>query len=436
MAKTRLLKALTRINYSTQKGQYSDMTFPINAVRSQFPSLSTTDEGQRRIYFDNAAGTQVPKQTINRIVDFFHRFNSNTGVFNPTSVEVDALYDDTVKAMADFLGTTDPGEVLIGANMTTLTYQLSRSLAHQLEPGDEIVISRMEHEGNVSPWLQMAEDNDLVVKWLEFDRNSWRAEPALLEPLLTERTRLLALNYASNLTGGVNDVKALTEMAHAAGAIVYVDAVQYASHRLIDVQDLGCDFLACSPYKFYGPHLGVVYGKRERLEALRAYKLRCASNDLPFRFSLGTPAFELIAGLMGTLEYFQWLAAEAGCSGDRRQLFEGAYAAMGGHEDELSEQLLSGLVAMPGLTMQGASTLTYRVATFSFTHDRHPASAIARQLSDAGLYCHWGDNYAFEVAKALDLDPQEGVLRLGLGHYNTADEVAEALVLIEGVLAA
>ena len=412
------------------------MTFPIDAVRQQFPSLATTDDGQRRIYFDNAAGTQVPRQTIDRIVDFFHRYNSNTGVFNPTSVEVDALYDDAVKAMADFLGTTDPGEVLIGANMTTLTYQLSRSLAHQFEPGDEIIISRMEHEGNVSPWLQMAEDNDLVVKWLEFDRNSWRAEPALLEPLLSERTRLLALNYASNLTGGVNDVKALTAMAQAAGAIVYVDAVQYASHRLIDVKDLGCDFLACSPYKFYGPHLGVVYGKRGRLESLRAYKLRCASNDLPFRFSLGTPAFELIAGLMGTLEYFQWLAAETGCSGHRRQLFEGAYTAMGGHEDGLAEQLLSGLVAIPGLTMQGASTLTHRVATFSFTHDRHPASAIARQLSDAGLYCHWGDNYAFEVAKALDLDPQEGVLRLGLGHYNTTGEVAEALTLIEGVLTA
>ena len=412
------------------------MTFPIEAVRQQFPSLATTDDGQRRIYFDNAAGTQVPRQSIDRIVDFFHRYNSNTGVFNPTSVEVDALYDDTVKAMADFLGTTDPGEVLIGANMTTLTYQLSRSLAHQFEPGDEIIISRMEHEGNVSPWLQMAEDNGLVVKWLEFDRNTWRAEPALLEPLLSDRTRLLALNYASNLTGGVNDVKALTAMAQAAGVIVYVDAVQYASHRLIDVKDLGCDFLACSPYKFYGPHLGVVYGKRERLEALRAYKLRCASNDLPFRFSLGTPAFELIAGLMGTLEYFQWLAAETDCSGDRRQLFEGAYAAMGSHEDGLSEQLLSGLVAMPGLTMQGASTLTHRVATFSFTHDRHPASAIARKLSDAGLYCHWGDNYAFEVAKALNLDPQEGVLRVGLGHYNTTEEVAEALTLIEGVLTA
>ena len=338
--------------------------------------------------------------------------------------------------MADFLGTSDPGEVLIGANMTTLTYQLSRSLAHQFESGDEIIISRMEHEGNVSPWLQMAEDNGLIVKWLEFDRDTWRVEPELLEPLLSDRTRLLALNYASNLTGGVNDVKALTAMAQGAGAMVYVDAVQYASHRLIDVKDLGCDFLACSPYKFYGPHLGVVYGKRERLESLRAYKLRCASNDLPFRFSLGTPAFELIAGLMGTLEYFQWLAAETGCSGDRRQLFEGAYAAMGKHEDALSEQLLAGLVAMPGLTMKGASTLTHRVATFSFTHDRHPASAIAQQLSDAGLYCHWGDNYAFEVAKALDLDPQEGVLRLGIGHYNTLDEVAEALTLIEGVLAA
>jgi len=278
------------------------MTYPIDAVRAQFPSLATTDAGQRRIYFDNAAGTQVPQQTIDRMVDFFQRFNSNTGVFNPTSVAVDAMYAEAVAALADFLGTSDHGEVLIGANMTTLTYQLSRSLAHQFAPGDEIIISRMEHEGNVSPWLQMAEDVGMTVKWLEFDRDSWRVEPAQLELLLTDRTRLLALNYASNLTGGVNDVKALTAMAQAAGAIVYVDAVQYASHRLIDVKDLSCDFLACSPYKFYGPHLGVVYGKRERLVSLRAYKLRCASNDLPFRFSLGTPAFELIAGLMGTLE--------------------------------------------------------------------------------------------------------------------------------------
>ena len=412
------------------------MTFPINQVRAQFPSLATTDEGQRRIYLDNAAGTQVPRHTIDRIVDFFHRFNSNTGVFNPTSVEVDALYDEAVQAMADFLGTPDSGEVLIGANMTTLTYQLSRSLGHQFAPGDEIIISRMEHEGNVSPWLQMAEDNDLVVKWLEFDRDTWRVEPELLAPLLTERTRLMALNYASNLTGGVNDVKALTKMAQDAGAMVYVDAVQYASHRLIDVKDLNCDFLACSPYKFYGPHLGVVYGKRERLESLHAYKLRCASEELPFRFSLGTPAFELIAGLMGTLDYFQWLAGEVGVSGDRRQLFHGAYAAMGDHEDGLSETLLAGLTAIPGLTMQGARTLTHRVATFSFTHEKHPASAVARELSAAGVYCHWGDNYAFEVARALALDPNEGVLRLGVGHYNTLGEINEALRAIEGVLSA
>ena len=412
------------------------MTFPIEAVRAQFPSLAMTDEGLRRVYLDNAAGTQVPRQTIDRIVDFFYRFNSNTGVFNPTSVEVDALYDEAVHAMADFLGTPDSGEVLIGANMTTLTYQLSRSLGHQFSPGDEIIISRMEHEGNVSPWLQMAEDNDLVVKWLEFDRDTWRVEPELLSPLLTERTRLMALNYASNLTGGVNDVKALTKMAQDAGAIVYVDGVQYASHRLIDVKDLNCDFLACSPYKFYGPHLGVVYGKRERLESLHAYKLRCASEELPFRFSLGTPAFELIAGLMGTLDYFQWLAGEVGASGDRRQLFQGAYAAMGDHEDALSEELLAGLTVIPGLTMQGSRTLTHRVATFSFTHEKHPASAVARELSAAGVYCHWGDNYAFEVARALELDPHEGVLRLVVGHYNTSSEINEALCAIEGVLSA
>ena len=350
------------------------MSFPIDIVRAQFPSLATTDGGQRRIYFDNAAGTQVPQQTIDRIVDFFQRFNSNTGVFNPTSVEVDALYDDSVKSMAEFFGTSDPGEVLIGANMTTLTYQLSRSLGHQFAPGDEIIISRMEHEGNVSPWLQMAEDNDLVVKWLEFDRDTWRVEPQLLQSLLSDRTRLMALNYASNLTGGVNDVKALTKMAHDAGVIVYVDAVQFASHRLIDVKDLNCDFLACSPYKFYGPHLGVVYGKRERLSRSMLTSSAVLAK-LPFRFSLGTPAFELIAGLMGTLDYFQWLAGEVGVSGDRRRLFQGAYAAMGDHEDALSEELLAGLTPYP-IDDAGARTLTHRVATFSFTHEKHPASAV------------------------------------------------------------
>jgi cysteine desulfurase family protein (TIGR01976 family) len=411
-------------------------TFPIAAVRTQFPSLATADDGQRRIYFDNAAGTQVPQQTIDRIVDFFHRFNSNTGVFNSTSVEVDAMYAEAVAAMADFLGTPDLGEVIIGANMTTLTYQLSRSLAHQFAPGDEVIISRMEHEGNVSPWLQMAEDRDMVVKWLEFDRDTWRVEPASLEALLTPRTRVLALNYASNLTGGVNDVKTLTAMAQAAGALVYVDAVQYASHRLIDVADLGCDFLACSPYKFYGPHLGVVFGKRARLETLHAYKLRCATNDLPLRFSMGTPAFELIAGLLGTLAYFMWLAETIGATGDRRSQFKAAYDAMGAHEDQLTEALIKGLLELPGLTLQGADTLEHRVATISFTHDRHPASAIARELSASGLFCHWGDNYAFEVARALNLDPDEGVLRLGLAHYNTLGEVEQALEMIRATLAA
>ena len=409
--------------------------FPIEQVRGVFPALATTDDGRRRIYFDNAAGTQVPQHSIDRITDFFHRYNSNTGVFNSTSVAVDAMVEETIGAMADFLGTPDPGEVIIGANMTTLTYQLSRSLAHRFAPGDEIIISRMEHEGNVTPWLQMAEDNGLTVRWLDFDRGSWQVEPEALAALLNDRTRLLALNYASNLTGGVNDVKTLAALAHEAGALVYVDAVQYASHRLIDVVDLGVDFLACSPYKFFGPHLGVVYGRRELLDSLRVYKLRCASDELPYRFSTGTPAFELIAGLLGTLEYFQWLAGLMGAEGHRRDQFAAAYRAMGDHEDGLSARLLQGLNAIPGLNMQGATTMDNRVATFSFTHDKHSPSNIARGLSEAGLFCHWGDNYAMEVARALGLDPVEGVLRLGLAHYNTREEVDTGLDLIVQALA-
>jgi len=410
------------------------MQFPIELVRANFPSLSATDNGRRRIYFDNAAGTQVPQQTIDRITDFFQRYNSNTGVFNTTSVEVDAMFAETTEALADFLGTPDAGEIIIGANMTTLTYQLSRSLAHRFAPGDEIIISRMEHEGNVTPWLQMAEDNDLTVRWLDFDRDSWCVEPEALTALLNERTKLLALNYASNMTGGVNDVKTLAGLAQAAGALVYVDAVQFASHRLIDVKELGVDFLACSPYKYFGPHLGVVYGHRDLLESLHAYKLRCASEDLPYRFSVGTPAFELIAGLMGTLEYFQWLADLVGAKGSRRELFLAAYGAMGEYEDHLSSLLLAGLQSIPGLQLQGSKTLARRVATFSFVHDTHLPSQIAKALSSEGLFCHWGDNYAVEVGKTLGLDPVEGVLRLGLAHYNTEEEVHEALAIIRRVL--
>ena len=410
------------------------MIFPIEKVRSNFPALSATDDGQRRIYLDNAAGTQVPQQTIARTVEFYERYNSNTGAFNPTSIEVDKLYDDAIHALADFLGTKDPGEVIIGANMTTITYQLSRSLAHRFSQGDQIIISRMEHEGNVTPWLQMAEEKGLEVRWLDFDRDSWRVEAEDLKQLLNKRTKLLALNYASNLTGGVNDVKQLTQLAQECGALVYVDAVQFASHRLIDVEDLGCDFLACSPYKFFGPHLGVVFGRRELLESLHAYKLRCATDELPLRFSTGTPAYGLIAGLMGTFEYFQWLSEFMGSSGDRRDLFSAAYIAMSDYEDSLASLMLFGLNEMPGAKIQGAKTIANRVPTFSFVHDRYAPSIIAKRLSEAGVFCHWGDNYAFEVGRALGLDPQEGVLRLGLAHYNTVTEVEEALAIISNVL--
>ena len=414
---------------------HEKLGFPIQSVRANFPSLDTTDAGQRRIYFDNAAGTQVPQQTIDRVTDFYTRFNSNTGVFNSTSIEVDLLYRDATIALADFLGTSDPGEILIGANMTTLTYQISRSLAHRFKAGDEIIITRMEHEGNVSPWLQMAEEEGLIVRWLDFDRDTWRVEPDQLGSLLTEKTKLLALNYASNLTGGVNNVGELTARAKDAGALVYVDAVQFASHHLIDVRALSCDFLACSPYKFFGPHLGVVFGRRELLEEMHAYKLRCASEDLPLRFSTGTPAFELIAGLMGTFEYFEWLADALGAQGQRRDLFSAAYSAMGDHEYVLSSRFLEGLRAIPGLTIQGPKMPENRVATFSFIHKKQGPSAIAKYLSQKGLFCHWGDNYAFEIARALALHPKEGVVRLGLAHYNTISEIDEALGILSELLA-
>ncbi|MGX5828821.1 cysteine desulfurase-like protein [Mesorhizobium sp. 43Arga] len=412
--------------------------FSIEAVRGQFPALSLADKGRRRIYLDNPAGTQVPQAVADAVSRCLLTTNANLGGYFETTIAAQSVVDEAHQAMADFLGAATPEEIIIGANMTTLTYHMSRTLGRALKPGDELVLTRMDHEGNVSPWLQLAEDLGLVVRWLPFDEKSWQVEEATLTGLLSDRTRLVALNYASNLTGSINRVKALTAIAKRAGALVYVDAVQFAPHGLIDVQELGCDFLICSAYKFFGPHMGILWGRREIIDGLNPYKCRCSSNGLPERFELGTPQIELMAGLTAAVDYFAGLGAAAGEGGSRRQKISKAFEVSIAYENPLAQRLIDGLSDIPGLTIHGITDrerLTDRVPTVSFTVDGIVPETIVRQMNAENIFLWSGHNYAWEIVHQLGIPAEQGVVRIGIAHYNTAAEIDETLESVHRVIA-
>jgi cysteine desulfurase family protein (TIGR01976 family) len=410
--------------------------FPIQVVRSRFPALSRT--ANPPIYLDNPAGTLVPQQVIDAVGEAMAGASSNLGGFFAASKRAEAIWLGAHRAVADLLGAACEREIVIAQNMTTLTLHLSRSIGRRLQPGDEIIVTRMDHEGNVSPWLLLAQDLGLTVKWLPFNRESWRIEPADLKPLLSERTRLLALNYSSNMTGSVNDVAALTAMAKQAGALVYVDAVQLVPHRLPDVQALGCDFLACSSYKFFGPHLGMVWGRESLLAELEPYKVRCASDALPERFETGTPQTEMLAGLAATVDYLEWLGGANGHQGARRQKLLGAYKSAEAYESVLSRRLIEGLLRLPGVTIHGITdpaSMAHRVPTISFTHSSLSTHAIAAALGERNIYAWSGHNYALEPARLLGLKEEEGVVRLGVAHYNTMEEIERTLAALTEIVA-
>ncbi len=411
--------------------------FPIDDIRAAFPAVSGATGKTAPIFLDNPAGTQLPRRVVDAVCAAMIEASSNLGGYFAGSRNADAIWERSHQAMADMVGATSMREIIIGPSMTTLTMHLSRSISRTLSPGDEIIVTRMDHEGDVAPWLLMAEDNGLVVKWLPFNTESWRIEPEGLAALLTDRTRLLALNYASNLTGSINDVPALSAMAKAAGAMVFVDAVQFAPHGLIDVQALGCDFLACSAYKFFGPHLGMIWGRESILRDLPAYKCRCADDALPARFETGTPQTELLAGLEATVDYLAWVGEITGHSGGRRALLAGAFDASADHERWITTKLIDGIIALGGTTVHGITNLNRiaeRVPTVSFTHREMAPKQIAKRLADEGI-CVWsGHNYAYEVVRQLGLDEEQGVVRIGLAHYNTEAEVDAALAALAQIL--
>jgi cysteine desulfurase family protein (TIGR01976 family) len=409
--------------------------YPIDLIRSRFPALAQSGTA----YLDNPAGTLVPDSVIAAVAGAMASASSNLGGRFAASQRADAVWRAAHEAAAEFVNARSWQEIVIGPNMTTLAFQMSRVIGKTLSPGDEIIVTRMDHEGDISPWLAMAEERGLVVRWLPFNTESWRIEAEDLAPLLTSRTRFMAMNHASNMTGSVNDVARLAGMARDVGALVWIDAVQLAPHRLPDVQALNCDFLACSSYKFFGPHLGLFWGREPVLRALPPHRVRCQSDDLPDRFCTGTPQTELLAGLTATIDYLAGLGGQLGHTGTRRARMEGAYAAFDAYEAGLTRQLVAGLTAMPGVRLIGISNpnrFAHRVPTISFTHDRISTHRFAEALAAADINVWSGHNYALEPARHLGLAEDEGVVRIGIAHYNTADEIARALAVIDALVLA
>jgi cysteine desulfurase family protein (TIGR01976 family) len=406
------------------------MTLDIARIRACFPALTSPD-----VYLDNPGGTQVPHHVIDRMVDYLVTKNANHEGAFATSRASDALVDEARRAAADFFNATKPEEIVFGANMTTLTFHLSRSLAQGLQPGDEIIVTRLDHDANISPWLRVAKDRDCVLRWLDFDVEDGTLCLDQLDGLLSRRTKLLACGYASNALGTINPVAQIIARAHQAGALAYVDAVHYAPHGPIDVQALGCDFLVASAYKFFGPHLGVLYGRYDLLDGLPAYRIRPAPPEPPGKFETGTGNFEGIAGVLGALDYLAWVGETFGAEhaeryrsdlGGRRLLLKQAMSAIRAHEIEMGKILLDELRSVPGLRIYGLTEprrLDQRVPTFSFTLAGHEPRTVAEALGREGIYTWDGNYYALAVTERLGLEATGGMVRVGLAHYNTRAEI-------------
>ena len=417
------------------------MSLDLSAIRSQFPGLNRPD-----VFFDNPGGTQIAQPSLDRVTRYLIESNANhEGVF-ATSIASDAVLDEAHRAMADFYNAASPEEIVFGNNMTTITLHISRSLSREWKEGDEIVVTRLDHDANVTPWVLAAQDRGVKVNWVDFDVEDGTLNLDDLQKALDRKPKLLAVGYASNSLGTINPVKKIIDMAHAAGTLVYIDAVQYAPHGTIDVQKLDCDFLISSAYKFFGTHSGILYGKHDLLEKLFAYKVRPATNKLPGKFETGTQNHEGIAGVLGAVEYFEWVGREFGgefanglaeekYQGRRLELKKGM-TAIHAYEYELARELLSALESVPGLRLYGLTDvrrLDERVATFSFRlKDIHPR-VVAEKLAQEGIYVWDGNYYALNVSERLGVEEHGGMVRVGAAHYNTLDEVTrlkDALIKI------
>ncbi|HWC89946.1 MAG TPA: cysteine desulfurase-like protein, partial [Pirellulales bacterium] len=411
----------------------TSMALDAQAARSQFPALLRAIDGRLPVYFDGAAGSQVPDRVIQAIADYLSTNNANHGGVFATSRASDAMLDEAHAAAADLLGCEDAATTAFGANMTTLTLALSRSIGRTWKPGDRVIVTQLDHDANVSPWVLAARDAGAIVECARVRPEDCTLDLEHLRTLLSRPARLVAVGAASNAVGTINPVRQIADWAHAAGAELFVDAVHFAPHRLIDVMAWDCDYLVCSAYKFFGPHLGLLWGRREHLERLPAYKLRPAPDDLPGRWMTGTQSHEAIAGLLAAIEYLADLSGTAAGGSSRRERLAAGLASIEGYETQLVRGLLHSLSQLPHFKVWGiraADRLHERVPTVALRHDRLTARELAEYLSEHGIFVWHGNFYALPLTEALGLEP-EGLLRISLLHYNTTDEIERLLAALE-----
>jgi len=405
-------------------------------VRSQFPSLSQTVSGQPATFLDGPGGTQVPQRVIDAISGYLKGDNANTCGAYATSRRTDAMITGARSTMADFLG-CDSDEVVFGSNMTSLTFAMSRSIGRELGPGDEIVLTHLDHDANVSPWRAL-EERGVTIRMVEIHEDDCTLDMDDLVRKISDRTKLVAVGYASNAVGTINDVQQIIRLAHQRGAMAYIDAVHYAPHGPIDVRALDCDFLVCSTYKFFGPHMGVLYGKREHLKRLDPYKVRANTNAVPNRWEWGTLNHECIAGITACVDYLAALGRHANPSVSmRRAALLAAYEVIQKHERGLMESLIRGLLSIPGLKLYGISDprrLDQRCPTIAVRIKGHTPLELATQLGERGFFTWDGNYYALNLTERLDVEKDGGFLRIGLAHYNTAEEVERLVTALREIV--
>jgi cysteine desulfurase family protein (TIGR01976 family) len=409
----------------------------VEYCRRQFPGLSRRVGERPAAFFDGPGGTQVPQRVIEAVSHYLAHTNANHGGHFATSRESDKLLAEAHRGLADFLGAEDPSTIIFGQNMTSLTFALSRALARRWKSSDEIVVTRLDHDANVSPWVLAARDAGATVRYATIRDEDCTLDLDELRHLINERTKLVAVGCASNATGTINPVRDIADWAHQVGALVFLDAVHYAPHCLIDVQALGCDFLACSAYKFFGPHVGVLWGRKALLDEIEAYKVRPAPLTPPEKWMTGTQNHEAIAGALAAVEYLADLGRTLAENDalDRRAALREAYREIGHYERALAARFLAGLDQMPEIKVWGINApdrIDQRVATVSFTHDRFTAAEMAEQLGRQGFFTWHGNYYALHLTETLGLEP-DGMLRVGMVHYNSLQEVERLLEALHGL---
>ena len=406
-------------------------------VRAQFPSLQLQVNGHAAAFLDGPAGTQVPRQVMDAVQNYFLNSNANTCGAFATSRSTDAIIASARAAMADFFN-CDKDEVVFGQNMTTITFALARAIGRVLEPGDEIVVTTLDHDANVAPWRAL-EDVGVVIRQVDIHEADCTLDLEDLKRKINANTKLVAVGYASNAVGTINPVAEITRLAHAAGALMFIDAVHYAPHGPIDVRALDCDFLVCSPYKFFGPHMGTLYGKREHLLRFRPYKVRPAPDSLPDRWETGTQVQELIAGIGAAVDYLSELGRRCDRAvTDRRGALLAAYRATRQHEMALLSRLVPGLLSIPGLQLFGISDpkqFDKRCSTVSVRLANHTPTEVATFLAERGIFTWDGNYYALNLTERLGVEASGGLLRIGLVHYNTVEEVDRLLAALQDIAA-